>query len=142
MRMYWAKQRASVPVSICWLATSHDGTATSLRPASFMAFVMSVGFMSAEPTICCCLSSSLTVLRALTLITSAPMPNAIMRTPAMMPPISRALRTVIDSYLPVDFGSHTEPWYAVVVSGQGAGGIGASTPLRYGSGPLFFTDNY
>ena len=32
--MYWAKQRASVPVSISFSATSHDGIGTLLRPAS------------------------------------------------------------------------------------------------------------
>ena len=52
MRMYWAKQRASPPVSIGWSATLHDGAATFSRPASFIATLMSVGFMSAEPTIC------------------------------------------------------------------------------------------
>ena len=102
MRMYFAKQRASPPVSIGCSATSHEGAATFWRPASFIAAVMAVGFMSGEPTICSALSSSLTVLRALMLMTRAPMPNAIMRTPAMMPPISRTFRPVICSYLPFD----------------------------------------
>ena len=102
MRMYWAKQRASLPFSIGWSATLQVGAATFFRPASVIATLMAVGFMSAEPTICSAVTSLLTVFRALMLITSAPTPNAIMSVPAMIPPISRILRPVICSYLPFD----------------------------------------
>ena len=86
------------------------GAATFSRPASFIAAAMAVGFMSAEPTICSALSSSLTVLRALMLMTSAPMPNAIMSTPATMPPISRILRPVIAPTSRLTALSHSERW--------------------------------
>ena len=59
MRMYCAKQRASLPFSIGWSATLHVGAATFFRPASVIATLMSVGFMSAEPTICSAVTSLL-----------------------------------------------------------------------------------
>ena len=111
MRMYCAKQRASLPFSIGWSATLHVGAATFFRPASVIATLMAVGFMSAEPTICSAVTSSLTVFRALMLITSAPTPNAIMSVPAMIPPISRILRPVICSYLPFDLQPPTAEWW-------------------------------
>ena len=49
--MYSAKQRACKPVSIGSSATSQLGASTPVRPASFIAASMSVGFMSGEPTI-------------------------------------------------------------------------------------------
>lgn len=51
MRMDWAKQRASLPVVIALSATSQDGIGTLGRPAFRMAFSISAGRMSGEPTI-------------------------------------------------------------------------------------------
>ena len=123
MRMYWAKQRASEPFSTGCSAISHVGTATFSRPASFIATAIAVGFMSAEPTICSAATSSLTVLRALMLMMSAPMPKAIMSVPAMIPPISRILRPVMCSYLPI-----------VLLSPTSNGGTGCSVPCSRPAG--------
>ena len=143
MRMYWAKQRASLPFSIGCSATSHEGAATFWRPASFMATVIAAGLMSAEPTIFSRVSSSPTVFRALMLMTSAPTPNTIMMTPAMMPPISSALRPVICSYLPVDFPAPTPAGVdnrsvSLVV----ATGIRATAALAPGNSATVRVENY
>ena len=95
MRMYCEKQRASEPVSIGSSATSQEGALHRSRPASSIPGWIAAGLMSGEPTICSRLSSSLTVLRASTLMKSAPMPNAISTTPASIPPYSKILRLVI-----------------------------------------------
>ena len=89
--MYWAKQRASAPVSIFWSATLHDGIGTFLRPASCTAFWISIGLISAEPTMSSRFNSVVTVLRASTPRAIEPTPKAIMTTPATSPPILRIL---------------------------------------------------
>src|SRR5262245_46361617 len=59
--MYWAKQRARVPVVIGFPTTSQLGTLTSCNPASVSDALVAVGFMSGVPVIFCCFNSLVTV---------------------------------------------------------------------------------
>ena len=63
MRMYCAKQRASVPDVIALLATLHEGIDTLVSPDALTSAAIPLGVMSAEPTICSSLMLLLTVVR-------------------------------------------------------------------------------
>ena len=102
--MYSAKQRASEPVSISSSATSQLGTSTPVRPASFIAASMSVGFMSAEPTIFSSFRLSVTVEWALIASTITTTPKTIRIAPETKPPILRAFAIF---YLPLPVAVRT-----------------------------------
>ena len=113
IRMYSAKQRASLPVSTSLPATEQVGVsigegviftpaafscANSLVWAAWSALTsgtIAVGVMSGVPVICSCLRLSLTVERPLVLITIEAIPKAIRTAAATMPPISKNLRVMV-----------------------------------------------
>ena len=116
IRMYCAKQRASLPVSTSLPATEQVGVsigegviftpaafscANSLVCAAWSALTsgsIAVGVMSGVPVICSCLRLSLTVERPLVLITIEAIPKAIRTAAATMPPISNNLRVIVLSF--------------------------------------------
>src|SRR5580765_1231235 len=113
IRMYFAKHRASEPVSTSLLATEQVGVsigdAVMLEPAAFScensfdcacfaavtSTAIAVGVMSGVPVICSCLRESLTVERPFMPITIAAMPKAIRTAPATTPPISKNFLIVL-----------------------------------------------
>src|SRR5450759_1127356 len=90
--MYWAKQRAVAPLVTALFATVQVGKLMFFNPAFCTSALIPAGVISGVPTTCSCFSSVLTVLRPLTPITIATMPNTIRTAPATSPPISNALR--------------------------------------------------
>src|SRR5437667_10817791 len=87
--MYCAKQRAVVPFTTFLPATVHVGRAIVLGSLACLASAaIATGVMSPLPTICSCLMLSRTVVRPLTPMMIATIPNAIRMAPAATPPHS------------------------------------------------------
>ena len=126
--MYWAKQRASLPVSMGSSTTSHVGSSmVAGRPASLAAFWISAGAMSDPPTMYSLLSSSPTVRYPFIPMKRATAPNTISTAPEMNPPISQTLLPFIA--LPPD--GFLRALGSSLVDGD-ARAIGRSAPTRCG----------
>ncbi len=110
MRMYSAKQRASLPLSTVSPATEQVGSATPVRPASFASAAIPAGVMCGVPLTCSRPSALRTVERPSRPCTTAAAPKTMRINAAVTPASVRVrLRGAFFMELPLRWVGVREP---------------------------------